>query len=39
VPKSNELAKLKPKEERNYIKDNLNKVVFEQPAPSRAAVV
>lgn len=35
MPKSNDLAQLKPKEERNFIKANLNKVVYE-PTPSRA---
>ena len=31
VPKSNEVNKLKQRNDKNFIKDNLNKVVFEKP--------
>lgn len=35
VPKANELAKLKNREKKNFLKENLNKAVFEMKPPSR----
>jgi hypothetical protein len=35
VPKANELNRLKERQNKNYIKDNLNKAVFELKPPSR----
>lgn len=35
VPKANDLNQLKERKPKNYIKDNLNKAVFEMKPPSR----
>jgi hypothetical protein len=35
VPKASDLNKLKERQQKNYIKENLNKAVFEMKPPSR----
>ena len=35
VPKANELNRLQERNKKNYVKDNLNKAVFEMRPPSK----
>lgn len=36
VPKANELSKLNERKQKNYVKENLNKVVFDMKPPVKA---